>query len=72
LPPGSSEKGKIVISTRAVGPNVEVRVSDNGNGVPAAVRARVCEPFCTTGTIRFETEEGRRTTLVVTLALSPV
>jgi signal transduction histidine kinase len=94
LPPGSSDKGKIVISTKAVGPSVEVRVRDSGTGIPDAVRARVFEPFFTTkavgkgtgqglaiaysvvvekhgGQIRFETDEGRGTTFIITLPLSP-
>lgn len=48
LPPGSSDKGKIVISTKAVGQSVEVRVRDSGTGIPEAVRTRVFEPFFTT------------------------
>lgn len=48
LPPGSTDKGKIVIATKAVGPNVELRISDNGIGIPEPVRARVFEPFFTT------------------------
>jgi two-component system, NtrC family, sensor kinase len=48
LPPGSADKGKIVIATKAVGLNVEVRISDTGAGIPEAVRARVFEPFFTT------------------------
>jgi two-component system, NtrC family, sensor kinase len=94
LSPGSNDKGKIVISTKAVGLNVEVRVSDNGSGIPEAARARVFEPFFTTkevgkgtgqglaiaysvvvdkhgGTIHFETEQGRGTTFIVSLPLSP-
>jgi len=94
LPVGSNDKGKIVISTKAVGSNVEVRVSDNGTGIPKAARARVFEPCVTTkelgkgtgqdlaiaysvvvdkhgGTIHFETEEGRGTTFIVRLPLSP-
>jgi signal transduction histidine kinase len=48
LPSASSEKGKIVISTKAVGACVEIRISDTGPGIPEAVRSRVFEPFFTT------------------------
>jgi two-component system, NtrC family, sensor kinase len=48
LPAGSADKGKIVISTKAVGQNVEVRISDNGVGIPEHLQARVFEPFFTT------------------------
>ena len=47
LPAASSEKGKIVIATRAVGAHVEVRISDTGPGIPEAARSRVFEPFFT-------------------------
>jgi two-component system, NtrC family, sensor kinase len=94
LPAGSADKGKIVISTKALGADVEVRISDNGTGIPEHVRSRVFEPFFTTkevgkgtgqglaiaywvvvdkhgGTISFESREGRGTTFIVTLPLSP-
>jgi signal transduction histidine kinase len=70
LPPASADKGQIVISTRAVGRNVEVRVSDNGTSNPEAGRARVFEPLLHGGSIHFETEQGRGTTFVVTLPLA--
>jgi two-component system, NtrC family, sensor kinase len=37
LPAGSSDKGKIVISTKLVAPNVEVRVTDTGTGTTSVI-----------------------------------
>jgi signal transduction histidine kinase len=38
----------IRVSTRDLGERVEVRVRDNGTGVPAAVREKIFQPFFTT------------------------
>ncbi|MBI5524356.1 MAG: PAS domain S-box protein [Desulfarculus sp.] len=45
---GSQAKGKIGISTRAVSDRVEVRISDNGPGIPEAIVSRIFDPFFTT------------------------
>ena len=36
------------VSTRAAGNCVEIRIRDNGNGIPQAIRDRIFNPFFTT------------------------
>jgi signal transduction histidine kinase len=36
------------VSTRNLGERVEIRLRDNGNGIPAALRDRIFQPFFTT------------------------
>ncbi len=38
----------VSVSTRKVGEKVEIRVRDNGMGIPEAVRAKIFQPFFTT------------------------
>jgi signal transduction histidine kinase len=40
--------GRIAIGTRSVGSGVEIRISDNGPGVPVALRDQIFEPFFST------------------------
>lgn len=82
--------GHVRISVWRVGLHCEIRVSDNGPGIPAAVRERIFEPYFTTkekgsgiglaltrktlqlhgGTAVVESEEGRGTTMILSLPVA--
>lgn len=55
---GESKQGKIVVSTRALEKQVEVRIQDNGPGIPAAVVQRIFDPFFTTKGVGKGTGQG--------------
>ena len=42
------EGGRVLVTVRAEGENVVVRVTDNGPGIPAELRNKIFEPFFTT------------------------
>ncbi|MDQ2792695.1 MAG: ATP-binding protein [Bacteroidota bacterium] len=48
LPVGTRYHPELTVSTAAVPGRVEIRIRDNGTGMPAEVQARVFQPFFTT------------------------
>lgn len=59
LQPGRKERGRIVVSLRSAGHgHVEIRVEDDGLGIPVHVRERVFDPFFTTKEVGRGTGQG--------------
>jgi signal transduction histidine kinase len=54
----SSHEGIIKITTKQVGGNAEVRISDNGPGVPEELKNRIFDPFFTTKEVGKGTGQG--------------
>jgi signal transduction histidine kinase len=55
---GERAKGVIKISTRFTGSAVEVRVADNGLGIPEEIQGRIFDPFFTTKDVGRGTGQG--------------
>ncbi|HLJ96548.1 MAG TPA: ATP-binding protein [Gemmataceae bacterium] len=51
-------KGLITVSTHHRGPEVEVRITDTGCGIPEAIRPKIFDPFFTTKPVGIGTGQG--------------
>jgi len=57
-PPGSEQKGNILIRTRHQEDRVFITIQDTGSGIPVDIRARIFDPFFTTKGIGKGTGQG--------------
>lgn len=55
---GDPAKGTIKISTRFIGDAVEMKVADNGLGIPEEIQGRIFDPFFTTKDVGRGTGQG--------------
>jgi signal transduction histidine kinase len=53
-----SDGGRVMVTARAAGPMVVVRVTDDGAGIPADVKSRIFDPFFTTKPVGMGTGLG--------------
>jgi signal transduction histidine kinase len=54
----SGGRGKIQLQTRAFGNEVEIRITDDGTGIPKEINERIFDPFFTTKPVGKGTGQG--------------
>ena len=55
---GKKGKGKIRVSTRAMGNVAQIRIEDTGGGIPESIQQRIFDPFFTTKPVGKGTGQG--------------
>ncbi|MFS2222082.1 sensor histidine kinase [Pantoea sp. B65] len=55
---GVREKGSIIVSAARDGEHMEIRVKDDGGGIPVGIRDRIFDPFFTTKAVGKGTGQG--------------
>jgi len=48
MPDAESYDPTVVVSTKKIGDRVEIKIKDNGNGIPSAIKDKIFQPFFTT------------------------
>ncbi len=55
---GTDTLGTITVTTRALGEQAEIRISDSGTGIPEKIRSKIFDPFFTTKEVGKGTGQG--------------
>lgn len=55
---GVKEKGRITLSAKQNGDHIEIRIDDDGRGIPERIRGRIFDPFFTTKPVGKGTGQG--------------